>query len=220
MIAKVILFFCCWVAVSLGNTSKVTPKKDRPSLLVEVSRTAILECCFDGNDVKPIWICNVATKNATNPERRVNETSEIKQEAGKVGCHTLKFSNVKLTDTGFYQCLVNDSSIYSHGTFLQVYRPLRKFLNLSESAKNKILMFEGILLLFCVIMPGVMLIKKTKRHHQLEKIKYKKEEENIYEGLNIDECSSAYHQIQRSQVQGPYQDVDNIKGEEIQLEKP
>lgn len=40
--------------------------------------------------------------------------------------------------------------------------PLRKFLNLSDSAKNKILMFEGILLLFCVTLPGVMLIKKVR----------------------------------------------------------
>ncbi|XP_048880339.1 LOW QUALITY PROTEIN: B-cell antigen receptor complex-associated protein alpha chain [Brienomyrus brachyistius] len=220
MIAKVILFFCCWVAVSLGNQSKVTPKEDKPSLLVEELNEAKLKCCFHEKNVKPTWISNVAATNATNPERHVKLTKEIKAGLGNDGCYTLIFSKVKVTDTGFYQCFVNDSSIYTHGTFLQVYRPLRKFLNLSESAKNKILMGEGILLLFWVILPGVMMIKKTKRHHQLEKIKYKKEEENIYEGLNIDECSSAYHQIQRSQVQGPYQDVDNIKGEEIQLEKP
>lgn len=111
----------CSIAVSLGNKSKVTPKRDRPSLLVEVSKKATLECCFDEKDVNPIWISNAGAKNATNPERRVKETNEVKQRKGKAGCHTLEISNVKLTDTGFYQCFVNFSSIYSHGTFLQVY---------------------------------------------------------------------------------------------------
>ncbi len=43
-----------------------------------------------------------------------------------------------------------------------------------------------------------------------------------HQGLNLDDCCSAYDQIERSQGHGPYQDVCNIKEEEeeIQLEKP
>lgn len=42
------------------------------------------------------------------------------------------------------------------------------------------------------------------------------------QGLNLDDCCATYDQIERSQAQGPYQDVGNIKeeDEEIQLEKP
>lgn len=40
------------------------------------------------------------------------------------------------------------------------------------------------------------------------------------QGLNLDDCNSTYHQIQRSLVQGPYQDVINNDDEDIQLEKP
>lgn len=40
------------------------------------------------------------------------------------------------------------------------------------------------------------------------------------QGLNLDDCNSTYHQIQRSLVQGPYQDVINNDEDDIQLEKP
>lgn len=42
---------------------------------------------------------------------------------------------------------------------------------------------------------------------------------DLQQGLNLDDCNSAYHQIQRTHQQGPYQDVANC-GEDIQLEKP
>lgn len=43
-----------------------------------------------------------------------------------------------------------------------------------------------------------------------------------HQGLNLDDCFTTYDQIERSQTQGPYQDVGTIKEEEeeIQLEKP
>ena len=43
-----------------------------------------------------------------------------------------------------------------------------------------------------------------------------------HQGLNLDDCSATYDQIERSQAHGPYQDVCNIieEEEEIQLEKP
>lgn len=42
---------------------------------------------------------------------------------------------------------------------------------------------------------------------------------DFQQGLNLDDCNSAYHQIQRTNQQGPYQDVASC-GEDIQLEKP
>ncbi|GLD72109.1 B-cell antigen receptor complex-associated protein alpha chain [Lates japonicus] len=112
--------------------------------------------------------------------------------------------------------------ILSHGTYLQVYKPLEKTLNFSESTKNGILTAEGILLLLCVVLPSATLLCKSKKVHEIEKKKMKKEEENIYQGLNLDDCCTTYDQIERSQALGPYQDVCNImeEEEEIQLEKP
>lgn len=40
------------------------------------------------------------------------------------------------------------------------------------------------------------------------------------QGLNLDDCYAAYDQIERSQNNGPYQDVCNVLGDDIQLEKP
>ncbi|KPP73102.1 rho guanine nucleotide exchange factor 1-like, partial [Scleropages formosus] len=61
---------------------------------------------------------------------------------------------------------------------------------------------------------------QTRRESELQKKKSNIEEENIYEGLNLDDCNSAYHQIQRSQVQCTYQDVGNVGDYDVQLEKP
>ncbi|KAM7383213.1 hypothetical protein PAMP_002884 [Pampus punctatissimus] len=100
--------------------------------------------------------------------------------------------------------------------------PIEKTINISESTKNSILTIEGILLLLCVLAPSATLLCKSKKLRGLEKKKMKKEEENIYQGLNLDDCCATYDQIERCQVQGPYQDVGNIieEEEEIQLEKP
>lgn len=44
----------------------------------------------------------------------------------------------------------------------------------------------------------------------------------IHQGLNLEDCCTTYDQIERSQAQGPYQDICNVmeEEEEIQLEKP
>ncbi|KAK3541526.1 hypothetical protein QTP86_028645 [Hemibagrus guttatus] len=98
-------------------------------------------------------------------------------------------------------------------------KPIQMTLAISERTKNSIITAQGILLLLFVLIPGIVLICKSKGLNELEK-KKGTEEENIYEGLNLDDCNSTYHQIQRSLVQGPYQDVINNDEDDIQLEKP
>lgn len=90
-------------------------------------------------------------------------------------------------------------------------------LSISEESKNSIITIQGVLLLLFLLIPGTFII--CKGLNELEK-RNNKEEENIYEGLNLDDCNSTYHQIQRSLVQGPYQDVLNNDEDDIQLEKP
>ncbi|XP_005736228.1 B-cell antigen receptor complex-associated protein alpha chain [Pundamilia nyererei] len=197
---------------------------DRPSLSVPVSENASLECCYKSQSgrVNVHWIHYYNKTQQLLFDKTAESQKDSKSE--KIYCAQLNFPEVKLKDLGFYHCLLNDSgnTYYTHGTYLRVYKPMEKTINLRETTKNKILIAEGFLLLLCVMLPSAILLFKSKKLNELEKKKAKKEEENIYQGLNLDDCCATYDQIERSQAQGPYQDVGNIKEEEeeIQLEKP
>ncbi|KAG7469260.1 hypothetical protein MATL_G00126940 [Megalops atlanticus] len=231
MFARIVILFCCLTGIAHGDSALVTVQlgKDRPSQRVAVSQTAVIKCCYraSGGIVNATWV-NRVKKNGTLTQRDVDMTdyraSNDNSTEGGEHCQQLTLQSVTMNDTGLYQCVLTHPSLRSkvvtYGTFLQVYKPMEKYLNFSEDTKNKILTAEGILLLLCVLLPGILLLRKTKRLNQLENRKNKEEEENIYEGLNLEDCTSTYHQIQRSEVRGPYQDVDNVREEDIQLEKP
>lgn len=200
--------------------SKVIFKPDNPYVRVEVHHRVVLKCCFTSTaELGHTWIKRTAkaVKNVTDSDHVT-----IDKRLGPSKCGSITFERVQLKDSGLYQCVLGKGDILSHGTYLQVFKYLEKTINIEESTKNKILMAEGVLLLLCVLVPSCTLLFKSKRLNQLEKKKVKKEEENIYQGLNLDECWSTYDQIERSQAHGPYQDVGNVKEEEeqIQLEKP
>ncbi|XP_054477830.1 B-cell antigen receptor complex-associated protein alpha chain [Anoplopoma fimbria] len=210
----------CIFVVGFAQT-EVILEPDRPFLRVQVYNTAELECCWTAKSSgKFKWIKHLANKTIHvlehSPQGKVKYYGQ--------SCGNLTLDPVQLNDTGFYQCqlIVDDIYLISHGTYLQVYKPMEKTINLSEKTKNRILTAQGILLLLCVLVPSLIILFKSKRLYVLEKKKSVKEEENIYQGLNLDECWSTYDQIERSQAHGPYQDVGNIKEEEeqIQLEKP
>ncbi|XP_062841824.1 B-cell antigen receptor complex-associated protein alpha chain [Trichomycterus rosablanca] len=217
---KIIVFFICFLAAAgKAEQAEIILKYDQPSLRIPVSHTATVRCCYSCKQCKPgmKWFLTVSTnKTFINDTKRMTQTGD---EKNNEMCNNLKLENVTLNDTGLYQCSLTQAGhiVFTPGTFLHVYEPMRKTLNISESAKNSIITAEGVLLLICVVLPGTLLLCKSKGINELNKIKGK-EEENIYEGLNLDECNSTYHQIQCSQ-QGPYQDVMN-SGEDIQLEKP
>nr|XP_046158846.1 LOW QUALITY PROTEIN: B-cell antigen receptor complex-associated protein alpha chain-like [Oncorhynchus gorbuscha] len=232
MVAVTFLFLCFWAAGDLSRI-QVTQEPDRPSLKVQLSHTASLRCCYSvtGGTVDTTWVTsphmvNGILRGVDWRDNRVTVDGGEPDGSG-VMCHTLILREVRLNDTGLYQCFLNHStlrpSVYTHGTFLHVYRPMVKVLDISESTKNSILTAEGMLLMVAVLLHGTMMLCKTKKLNQLKKKRVKEEEENIYEGLNLEECCSTYDQIQRSLVQGPYQDVGNMimeEEEEIQLEKP
>lgn len=207
---------------------EVILKADRPYLRVSRFDTANLKCCYEGGSQPHVWIRRFKFANFANNtpwmetvpfSKRVTKGS-VAEDGGL--CGTLKITSVQLNDSGLYQCHLNVSNLFTHGTYLHVYKPLDKTIDLSESTKNTILTAEGILLLICVLFPSAILLFKSKTLHTLEKKKMKKEEENIYQGLNLDDCCTTYDQIERSQAQGPYQDVANImeQGDEVQFEKP
>lgn len=231
-----ILFLCGCAVVFPDRNNRVIPEADRPSLRVQISHTAHLQCCYSSS-VGPLnstWISTLNLGNGITIPREINSshpraTFKTDKTVEERWCQHLTLSMVRLEDAGLYHCHLTHSpqrvSEYTHGTFLQVYRPMEKFFNISENVKNRILVAEGVLLLVCALLPGAILLYRAKTVNQLEVRTTKKEEENIYEGLNVDECSTAYDQIQRSQVPGTYQEIgyrikEMDEEEEIQLEKP
>uniref|UniRef100_A0A8C7Y453 CD79a molecule, immunoglobulin-associated alpha n=1 Tax=Oryzias sinensis TaxID=183150 RepID=A0A8C7Y453_9TELE len=200
---------------------------DRPFQRIRLSDRAELKCCFQNWDKGFHWV------KSKKPSERVEEvaTSELVTATNRMpiknNCSILTFKSVQLNDTGMYLCRLNVSFIHTHGTYMQVYVPMEKTINLSESTKNAILMTEGILLFLCVVGPSFLFLSKVRNSYD-DTFSYpelcgeKMEEENIYQGLDLDDCCTAYDHIERPQGYGHYQDVGTTvkEGEEIQLEKP
>ncbi|TMS10381.1 B-cell antigen receptor complex-associated protein alpha chain [Larimichthys crocea] len=224
----VINFLLCSFVVVIAQ-DEVLLEPERPFLSVLVSGRADLECCYSYSKekLKMGWVRWIQGKGITQEPFGMTSSEGVdiktKHEMGKRHCSTLTFKAAKLNESGLYQCFLNGSktSLFTHGTYLHVYNSI-KTINLLESTKNKILTAEGILLFLCVLLPSVSLLCQSKRLNELEKKKMRREEENIYQGLNLDDCCATYDQIERSQGHDPYQDVCNFmeEEEEIQLEKP
>ncbi|XP_060114161.1 B-cell antigen receptor complex-associated protein alpha chain [Heteronotia binoei] len=189
------------------------------SLFTLEGHSAFLTCRFNGpENVSVTWRkscypnCSRGFNvSSTNPTITVgNDVSNLTFEQAKTG------------DSGMYYCIVTSSqdSDQSCGTYLWVRRPHpTSFLNIRESVKNKIITAEGFLLLICAIGPGLfLLLRKRWENESLIQAKKKYEEENLYEGLNLDECSM-YEDISRG-LQATYQDIGNVKVIDLQLEKP
>nr|QPF15780.1 Cd79a protein [Ceratias holboelli] len=208
---------------------EVNLKADRPYLRVPLSGSATLECCYTTNveSLELTWVMRVHARNTSLGPKNVTSsvlvTTGDRRESDAI-CRTLSLPSVQLNDSGLYQCFLksNDIRLFSHGTYMQVYKPLEKTINLSEDTKNKILTAEGILLLLCVLLPATSLLYQSKRLNEVKRKKVMKEEENIYQGLHLDDSCATYDQIEHSQAHGLYQDVCNVveEEEEIRLEKP
>ncbi|NWV84284.1 CD79A protein, partial [Dasyornis broadbenti] len=126
------------------------------------------------------------------------------------GLATLSFRHLEHDHSGLYFCRVEfgNASAQSCGTFVRVREPVPvPFLDLGEATKNRIMTAQGVLLLLCAAGPGLLLLfrKRWANEQLLQPKKISCEEENLYEGLNLDECSM-YEDISRG-TQPTYQDV-------------
>nr|DBA15896.1 TPA: hypothetical protein GDO54_003350 [Pyxicephalus adspersus] len=133
----------------------------------------------------------------------------------------LVLNKIQVNQSGLYRCQVffNNKTYNSCGTYLRVKEPpIYLFFNVGEATKNRVITAEGILLLFCAIIPGTFLLYK-KRFENLNSLSLKQSEgENLYEGLNLEDCSM-YEDISRG-LQATYEDVGSLRAGDIQLEKP
>ncbi|XP_063178488.1 B-cell antigen receptor complex-associated protein alpha chain isoform X2 [Chroicocephalus ridibundus] len=174
-----------------------------------------LECVFNapsGAQAQVTWYRVCPSQNCGHP-------GEV-EVAGKEP--SLIFSHLTHNDTGLYFCRVEAGRGIgqSCGTFLRVREPKAvPFLNIKEATKNRIITAEGVLLLLCAVGPGLLLLfRKRWANERLLQMKKALEEENLYEGLNLDECSM-YEDISRG-LQPTYQDVGSLHPADPQLEKP
>ncbi|XP_048149201.1 B-cell antigen receptor complex-associated protein alpha chain isoform X1 [Corvus hawaiiensis] len=135
----------------------------------------------------------------------------------------LNFQHLEHNHSGLYFCRVEFGKVAARscGTFVRVREPVPvPFLDLGEATKNRILTAQGVLLLLCAAGPGLLLLfrKRWANERLLQPKKISCEEENLYEGLNLDECSM-YEDISRG-VQPTYQDVGTPPTTDGLLEKP
>ncbi|XP_012737378.2 B-cell antigen receptor complex-associated protein alpha chain [Fundulus heteroclitus] len=216
------MFFVLCSLIGNVASAEMTLEPDRPFLRVQLFDSAVLKCCFRNGAKDFTWMKHISRNSQMTPVILSESVIQSYFEPNGTQCGQLTLNEVQLNDTGFYQCLFNKSKVLTHGTYLQVFKPMEKTINLSEKTKNKILTAEGVLLLLCVIIPSVSLLFKSNSQNRLEIKKTKQEEENIYQGLNLEDCGTTYDQIERSQAQSQYQDVCNTveEKEEILLEKP
>ncbi|XP_039909750.1 B-cell antigen receptor complex-associated protein alpha chain isoform X3 [Hirundo rustica] len=144
-------------------------------------------------------------------------------DQNKPGLSTLRFQHLEHNHSGLYFCRVEVGGLMAQscGTFVRVDEPMPvPFLNLRDATKNRILTAQGVLLLLCAAGPGLLLLfrKRWANERLLQPKKISIEEENLYEGLNLDECSM-YEDISRG-VQPTYQDVGTLATTDSLLEKP
>nr|XP_041568299.1 B-cell antigen receptor complex-associated protein alpha chain [Taeniopygia guttata] len=185
-----------------------------------------LECRFEPEDANVTWL-QVCPRGRAGGCRWPEELPALgggRQVMGGVpGVSRLSFEPLERNHSGLYLCRVSsgNASAQSCGTFVRVREPVPvPFLDLADATKNRILTAQGALLLLCAAGPGLLLLfrKRWANERLLQPKKISLEEENLYEGLNLDECSM-YEDISRG-VQPTYQDVGTPPAAEGLLEKP
>ncbi|NWR82188.1 CD79A protein, partial [Centropus unirufus] len=198
-----------------------------PSRAATVGDSVSLECRFEApEDARLQWYRVCPDGNCSRPRE------ELGVEAAASGRWrmrlqgdraTLTFPSLERSDAGLYYCRVEaaGAAAQSCGTFLRVRDATTvPFLNMKEATKNRIITAEGVLLLLCAVGPSLFLLfrKRWANERLLQSKKSALEEENLYEGLNLDECSM-YEDISRG-LQPTYQDVGSLGAGDSQLEKP
>ncbi|XP_059854836.1 B-cell antigen receptor complex-associated protein alpha chain [Delphinus delphis] len=185
-----------------------------PSVTVSIGDDVRLLCRHNGSNPNITW-WRILQGNSTWPPMMELSSPGPKGE--------LVIQQVTKSHRGMYRCQVKEGQKVqrSCGTYLRVREPLpRPFLDMGEGTKNNIITAEGIILLICAVVPGTLLLFR-KRWQNMKfgaDVQDDYEDENLYEGLNLDDCSM-YEDISRG-LQGTYQDVGSLHIGDVQLEKP
>uniref|UniRef100_A0A8C5U9F4 Ig-like domain-containing protein n=1 Tax=Malurus cyaneus samueli TaxID=2593467 RepID=A0A8C5U9F4_9PASS len=188
-----------------------------------------LECRFWAPPAANVTWLQVCPQRYHGDTWNCSWPQEVQARAGglqvvrREGLSTLNFRHLEHNHSGLYFCRVEfgNATAQSCGTFVRVREPVHvPFLDLREATKNRILTAQGVLLLLCAAGPGLLLLfrKRWANEQLLQPKKISCEEENLYEGLNLDECSM-YEDISRG-IQPTYQDVGTPPAADGLMEKP
>ncbi|MEQ2279178.1 hypothetical protein AMECASPLE_006742 [Ameca splendens] len=120
----VFMFFVFCSLMGSVATAEIKLDPDRPFLRVPFSGTADLKCCYKDGPQNFTWIKSNSSKvSKKNQMHTVIMSEDVIQSTteseGKL-CGILTLRNVKLSDTGLYQCSLN-KEVQTHGTYLQVF---------------------------------------------------------------------------------------------------
>ncbi|KFO33628.1 B-cell antigen receptor complex-associated protein alpha chain [Fukomys damarensis] len=211
-----VTILCFLSAASLGPGCQATLRvhSGLTSVTVSTGDEAHLQCLNNGNNSNITW-WHILQGNYTGIPVLVGHTHGQRGE--------WVIPNVNKSHGGMYRCRVEagGTALHSCGTYLRVREPLpRPFLDMGEGTKNRIITAEGIILLFCAVVPGTLLLFRKRWQNEKFGVDPRDdcEDENLYEGLNLDDCSM-YEDISRG-LQGTYQDVGSLHIGDVQLEKP
>ncbi|KAM6153640.1 B-cell antigen receptor complex-associated protein alpha chain [Erethizon dorsatum] len=212
--ATILLFLLSAACLGPGCQATLWVHKGPTSVTVSPGDEARLQCLNNGSNSNITW-WYILQGNYTWHPVFLGQAHDSKGD--------WVISKVNKSHGGMYRCRVEDNktSLHSCGTYLRVREPRpRPFLDMGEGTKNRIITAEGIILLFCAVVPGTLLL--FRKRWQNEKFgmdpRDDYEDENLYEGLNLDDCAM-YEDISRG-LQGTYQDVGSLHIGDVQLEKP
>ncbi|XP_005412471.1 PREDICTED: B-cell antigen receptor complex-associated protein alpha chain [Chinchilla lanigera] len=213
--ATVLLFLLSAACLGPGCQATLLVHKGPTSVTVSTGSEAHLECLNNGSSNSTVTWWHILQGNYT--------WSPVLLGEGKGRKGEWVIPNVNKSHGGIYRCRVEDQGTFMHscGTYLRVREPPpRPFLAMGEGTKNRIITAEGIILLFCAVVPGTLLLFRKRWQNEKFGVDPQDdyEDENLYEGLNLDDCSM-YEDISRG-LQGTYQDVGNLHIGDVQLEKP
>ncbi|CAN8177194.1 unnamed protein product [Coccothraustes coccothraustes] len=214
---------------SCGSWGGVRVQPGPPSRSGTPGSPLAIECRFEPADANVTWL-QVCPRRYLGHTWSCSWPQEVPAEGGgrqvsqdEPGVSRLSFPRLQHNHSGLYFCRVqrDRAAAQSCGTFVRVLEPVPvPFLDLGDATKNRILTAQGVLLLLCAAGPGLLLLfrKRWANERLLQPKKISLEEENLYEGLNLDECSM-YEDISRG-VQPTYQDVGTPAAADGLLEKP
>ncbi|KAF4085401.1 hypothetical protein AMELA_G00117760 [Ameiurus melas] len=103
----------------------------------------------------------------------------------------LTIRNLEVQDSGIYYCKMNNT--WGRGTELQVFRRSKADVVTGRNKmKDMIILFQGFLLMLCVIIPLVWYYRLEQKE---EAVYEEPERDHTYEGLEIEHCGDLYEDL-------------------------
>ncbi|NP_001187166.1 B-cell antigen receptor complex-associated protein beta chain precursor [Ictalurus punctatus] len=129
-------------------------------------------------------------EKVSNGQMHTVKNGRSVQRSGNMKGH-LTIKNVEVQDSGIYYCKMNQT--WGRGTELQVFRLSKpKVVEGRNNMKDMIILFQGFLLMLCVIIPLVWYYRLEQKE---EAVYEEPERDHTYEGLEIEHCGDLYEDL-------------------------